>query len=344
MLILDEADEMLSQGLFISILFILIFENNILIILFLSWYWYWNWLKMILFLNNQTYFVSLSLPLFYDNRFQRTNLRRVPLFATTNTSKSALNIIAYNNDAVHWRSRCVDCCGVGDNDGRCVENDEKVYDGSDPHPRETRWIDAGRHQTVLCGGGERRVEIRHVVRPVRHAHHHTGGHLLQHTTQGKLTRMDHACHAVDVCVCVCVCVLGWLVDGEDARRQLHCGCHARRNAARRAWRDHDVRSLSSLSHLPVIVSIFVFTFSCFVLVRFEVARIVCWSLLMCGLVALMCNKSVLLSSRFVALFCNFYLFFYCCVKISLVINYDLPNNRELYIHRIGRSGRWGRKG
>jgi hypothetical protein len=26
-----------------------------------------------------------------------------------------------------------------------------------------------------------------------------------------------------------------------------------------------------------------------------------------------------------------------------VINYDLPNNRELYIHRIGRSGRFGRK-
>ena len=30
--------------------------------------------------------------------------------------------------------------------------------------------------------------------------------------------------------------------------------------------------------------------------------------------------------------------------MSLVINYDLPNNRELYIHRIGRSGRFGRKG
>ncbi len=32
------------------------------------------------------------------------------------------------------------------------------------------------------------------------------------------------------------------------------------------------------------------------------------------------------------------------LKVSLVINYDLPNNRELYIHRIGRSGRFGRKG
>ena len=31
-------------------------------------------------------------------------------------------------------------------------------------------------------------------------------------------------------------------------------------------------------------------------------------------------------------------------QVSLVINYDVPNNRELYIHRIGRSGRYGRKG
>jgi ATP-dependent RNA helicase len=31
-------------------------------------------------------------------------------------------------------------------------------------------------------------------------------------------------------------------------------------------------------------------------------------------------------------------------QVSLVINYDLPNNKELYIHRIGRSGRYQRKG
>jgi len=30
--------------------------------------------------------------------------------------------------------------------------------------------------------------------------------------------------------------------------------------------------------------------------------------------------------------------------VSLVINYDLPTNTEEYIHRIGRSGRYGRKG
>ena len=31
-------------------------------------------------------------------------------------------------------------------------------------------------------------------------------------------------------------------------------------------------------------------------------------------------------------------------QISLVINFDLPREKETYIHRIGRSGRFGRKG
>ena len=31
-------------------------------------------------------------------------------------------------------------------------------------------------------------------------------------------------------------------------------------------------------------------------------------------------------------------------QISLVINIDLPSNIENYLHRIGRSGRFGRKG
>jgi len=31
-------------------------------------------------------------------------------------------------------------------------------------------------------------------------------------------------------------------------------------------------------------------------------------------------------------------------QVSLVINYDIPTNKEFYIHRIGRSGRFGRKG
>ncbi|KAJ1658393.1 translation initiation factor eIF4A [Dispira simplex] len=31
-------------------------------------------------------------------------------------------------------------------------------------------------------------------------------------------------------------------------------------------------------------------------------------------------------------------------QVSLVINYDLPSNKENYLHRIGRGGRFGRKG
>ena len=31
-------------------------------------------------------------------------------------------------------------------------------------------------------------------------------------------------------------------------------------------------------------------------------------------------------------------------QLSLVINYDIPKSKETYIHRIGRSGRYGRKG
>ncbi|GIQ84624.1 hypothetical protein KIPB_006157 [Kipferlia bialata] len=31
-------------------------------------------------------------------------------------------------------------------------------------------------------------------------------------------------------------------------------------------------------------------------------------------------------------------------EVNVVINYDLPSNRETYLHRIGRSGRFGRTG
>ena len=31
-------------------------------------------------------------------------------------------------------------------------------------------------------------------------------------------------------------------------------------------------------------------------------------------------------------------------QVSLVINFELPIQRENYVHRIGRSGRYGRKG
>ena len=31
-------------------------------------------------------------------------------------------------------------------------------------------------------------------------------------------------------------------------------------------------------------------------------------------------------------------------QVNAVINFDIPKSAETYLHRIGRSGRWGRKG
>jgi superfamily II DNA/RNA helicase len=31
-------------------------------------------------------------------------------------------------------------------------------------------------------------------------------------------------------------------------------------------------------------------------------------------------------------------------QVSTVINFDMPQDVHIYLHRIGRSGRWGRKG
>jgi superfamily II DNA/RNA helicase len=31
-------------------------------------------------------------------------------------------------------------------------------------------------------------------------------------------------------------------------------------------------------------------------------------------------------------------------QVNTVINFDIPRSVDVYLHRIGRSGRWGRKG
>ena len=37
--------------------------------------------------------------------------------------------------------------------------------------------------------------------------------------------------------------------------------------------------------------------------------------------------------------------FHCVVKVmDNIINFDIPKCEHTYLHRIGRSGRWGRKG
>ena len=44
------------------------------------------------------------------------------------------------------------------------------------------------------------------------------------------------------------------------------------------------------------------------------------------------------------LYACLYLFFFFTLIYQTINSYDLPSNRENYIHRIGRGGRFGRKG
>tara|TARA_Y100000992_G_scaffold302700_1_gene278577 strand:- start:9487 stop:10623 length:1137 start_codon:yes stop_codon:yes gene_type:complete len=49
------------------------------------------------------------------------------------------------------------------------------------------------------------------------------------------------------------------------------------------------------------------------------------------------NENILISSNIIARGIDVH-------QVNLVINFDIPNNVHTYLHRIGRSGRWGRKG
>ena len=49
------------------------------------------------------------------------------------------------------------------------------------------------------------------------------------------------------------------------------------------------------------------------------------------------NENILISSNIIARGIDIQ-------QVNLVINFDIPNNVHTYLHRIGRSGRWGRKG
>ena len=77
------------------------------------------------------------------------------------------------------------------------------------------WADTGRNQAVLCCCGEGGVEVWHVMWPLRHAHNHTGSHLLQYQAESGVA------------------------DREDARGQFHRLLHARRHAAEGARRHHE---------------------------------------------------------------------------------------------------------
>ena len=49
------------------------------------------------------------------------------------------------------------------------------------------------------------------------------------------------------------------------------------------------------------------------------------------------NENILISSNIIARGIDIQ-------QVNLVINFDIPNSVHTYLHRIGRSGRWGRKG
>lgn len=49
------------------------------------------------------------------------------------------------------------------------------------------------------------------------------------------------------------------------------------------------------------------------------------------------NENILISSNIIARGIDIH-------QVNLVINFDIPNSVHTYLHRIGRSGRWGRKG
>ena len=111
-----------------------------------------------------------------------------------------------------------------------------------------------------------------------------------------------------VCVCVCVCVSGGLAHREDERGKLHRVIDARRHASERERVHHEgvpirsqvtwTRTRVPVGRQPGTECNWVFLFFSRVLISTDV-----WAR---GLDV---------------------------PQVSLIINYDLPNNRELYIHR-----------
>ena len=160
------------------------------------------------------------------------------------------------------------------------------------------------------------MEVRYPLRLVRHAHHHPGGDLLQHQEESGL------------------------VGQQDAREQLHRVRHARRDASER-------QSESPYHQVIVICSLLG---NCGAIIGQHHGGVPIWRLPSSHRHRCMgqrprCAAGEFLGRASYTVTRIILIFIYECMwQVSLVINYDLPNNRELYIHRIGRSGRFGRKG
>lgn len=75
--------------------------------------------------------------------------------------------------------------GVSHNVQWGFRDDSQIYDRASQSLGEAWWTDSGRYQAILCGCGERGVEIWHTLWPLWHTHHHTGSYLLQHKEEGE---------------------------------------------------------------------------------------------------------------------------------------------------------------
>ena len=154
------------------------------------------------------------------------------------------------------------------------------------------------------------------MRFVRDRHYHPVCHFLEHTKEGRI------------------------LDPTTQQAWFHRLLHARRNGPEESWTGQLPSKILSFSRSKTsLVLVLMFSFrSC---VNSVPAHRVFWSQPICWpVVSVSATFSILYSTKN-----NRVLKFNLDVQqVSLVINYDLPTNRENYIHRIGRGGRFGRKG
>lgn len=97
---------------------------------------------------------------------------------------------------------------------------------TDLHIYILQWrVDIGRHQTVLCGCWERRVEVWYPLWSLWYSDHHTSCHILQHKEKGTCKLREYVIiymqgkhmfmsekSFVNILLPFCT---GWLVDRED---------------------------------------------------------------------------------------------------------------------------------
>ena len=111
------------------------------------------------------------------------------------------------------------------------------------------WVDTRGNQAVFRVGRAWRVEVRHSVWPLRHPHHYTGRHLLQHQEEGECpsitTLLLHLNWSGDasvwlVNVFVCFRLIGWRRRwSKQTSRCRRCTETCHRRSEKLSWRSSD---------------------------------------------------------------------------------------------------------